>query len=189
MMKDECSLNPETIRKLINYPLPGSIMNLESLYDQYEKTAWHLKTVVGKLVSKSNYIIQNFSLYTLFHFKFTADGRELGEELANSEILSTIGQQEEINFQKKINPWKLLSVSQEIEEYAGFNIKKKCVAEEGLVVVASLLGHFPNLGGLCRTCEIFGVNKYVVSSLKVVSDQQFQNLSVSSQNWVNILEV
>jgi len=111
-----------------------------------------------------------------------ADGRELGEEASNVN-------EDELNYQKKITPWKLLSVSGELEEYNNFNTKKRCVEEDGLVVVASLLDHLPNLGGLCRTSEIFGVQKYVVNSLKVINEQQFQSLSVSSQNWLNILEV
>lgn len=123
------------------------------------------------------------------------DGRELGDEFPNDNVIlhaknaTERVQMDELNYQKKINPWKLLTASEEIYEYSNNSTKKRSVSEEGLVVVASLLDHFPNLGGLCRTCEIFGANKYVVSSLKVINDQQFQSLSVSAQNWVNILEV
>lgn len=174
MSRDECILHPGIIRKTMQ--LTGSSGNinkqckffenpevLQNLYLDHEKSAWHLKTVV-------------------------ADGRELGEEMP-SETLSKQFHNVEVNYQKKINPWKLLSISEEIDEYSSASSKKKCVGDEGLIVVASLLDHLPNLGGLCRTCEIFGVNKYVINSLKVVNDQHFQSLSVSAQNWVNILEV
>lgn len=44
-------------------------------------------------------------------------------------------------------------------------------------------------GGLCRTCEIFGVEKLTVSSLHVTEDAQFKSLSVTSAKWVNMEEV
>ena len=44
-------------------------------------------------------------------------------------------------------------------------------------------------GGLCRTSEIFGASKYVISSLRVLDDLNFKSLSVSSERWVDILEV
>jgi len=43
--------------------------------------------------------------------------------------------------------------------------------------------------GLCRTCEIFGVSKFVISSLRHVEDKSFENLSVSSHKWIHIEEV
>ena len=93
-------------------------------------------------------------------------------------------------YQKKINPWKYLPISQDITDFAEeLQSKKKVAAEDGLILVASLLEKLPNLGGLCRTCEIFGVSKYVVSSLRYLADQTFQSLSVSSEKWVNIIEV
>ncbi len=37
--------------------------------------------------------------------------------------------------------------------------------------------------------EIFGVSKYVIPSLKILNDVQFQNLSVSSSSWIDIVEI
>jgi tRNA guanosine-2'-O-methyltransferase len=58
-----------------------------------------------------------------------------------------------------------------------------------LIVVASLVERVPNLGGLCRTCEIFGVGKLVLNTANVVEDKEFVSLSVSSHKWVDIAEV
>ena len=44
---------------------------------------------------------------------------------------------------------------------------------EGLVVIASLIDRLPNLGGLCRTCEIFGVGKLTVPSLAVLKASKY----------------
>ncbi|RWS13919.1 putative methyltransferase TARBP1-like protein [Dinothrombium tinctorium] len=61
--------------------------------------------------------------------------------------------------------------------------------EEGLVVCATLLDRAPNLGGLCRTCEVFGARKLVIGNASVLNDKDFVQLSVSAQKWVNIKEV
>lgn len=63
------------------------------------------------------------------------------------------------------------------------------VISDGLVVVASLVDRIPNLGGLTRTCEVFGVSELVISSLKHIEDKQFQNLSVTAEKWISISEV
>ncbi|ESN96284.1 hypothetical protein HELRODRAFT_68048 [Helobdella robusta] len=61
--------------------------------------------------------------------------------------------------------------------------------DRDLIVVASLVESIPNLGGLCRTCEIFGIKRLVLGSLKVTSDVGFEKLSVTSHKWMNIEEV
>lgn len=51
----------------------------------------------------------------------------------------------------------------------------------GLIVVASLVDKPANLGGLCRTCEIFGVDTLVLADHIFVSDPNFKALSMSSE--------
>lgn len=58
-----------------------------------------------------------------------------------------------------------------------------------MIVVASLIDKTPNLGGLARTCEVFGVSEYVLGSLKYIEDKQFQSLSVTAEKWISITEV
>ncbi|KAK6057450.1 RNA methyltransferase, TrmH family [Cooperia oncophora] len=50
-----------------------------------------------------------------------------------------------------------------------------------LVVVASLVDKPNNLGGLCRTCEIFGVDQLVIADPVFLSDTGFKALSMSSE--------
>jgi len=122
--------------------------------------------------------------------------REMGEEsaegiLSNDAVLPPKLFRSQTSLQKKVNPWKFLPVAE--EELTQFSEiiqeRKKSCTNEGLVVVASLVDLIPNLGGLCRSSEIFGVSKLVISSLKILNDQQFKTLSVSSHNWVEIMEV
>ena len=61
-------------------------------------------------------------------------------------------------------------------------------AHAGLMVVASLIDKAPNLGGLCRTCEILGVGALVVGSKNVVRDKEFSAVSVTAEQWLPLLE-
>eukprot|EP00808_Paulinella_micropora_P012984 g9512.t1 len=58
-----------------------------------------------------------------------------------------------------------------------------------LVVVASLLDKLPNIGGLARSCEIFGAEELVINDLKILSHPEFEALSVSAHKWVRVREV
>ncbi|XP_064483769.1 probable methyltransferase TARBP1 isoform X2 [Ornithodoros turicata] len=87
------------------------------------------------------------------------------------------------DFQKKITPWK-----QNLS--ADYSERQSSSSHKGdIVVVASLIDRIPNLGGLCRTCEVFGAHTFVLNSLKHMEDRQFQNLSVSSETWLSVEEV
>nr|XP_046257205.1 probable methyltransferase TARBP1 isoform X2 [Scatophagus argus] len=93
--------------------------------------------------------------------------------------------------QKKITPWRLGIQEQELELQL---VPQQRAARLGklhgaLLVVASLIDKPTNLGGLCRTCEIFGASALVLDSLRHVSDKHFQSLSVSSELWLPLLEV
>lgn len=46
----------------------------------------------------------------------------------------------------------------------------------------------PNLGGLCRTSEIFSVRTLVIPSNSFLKEKEFLNLSVSAEKWLDIEE-
>ncbi|XP_064094349.1 LOW QUALITY PROTEIN: uncharacterized protein LOC135206784 [Macrobrachium nipponense] len=92
------------------------------------------------------------------------------------------------NVQKKMTPWK--SMMPELSSSLGLpNQKFSGQRRGGLIVVASLIDKTPNLGGLCRTCEVFSVKEYVVSSLAIQEDHNFNSLSLTAQQWVPMKEV
>lgn len=45
------------------------------------------------------------------------------------------------------------------------------------------------LGGLARTCEIFAVEKLIVSDLSVTKGEVFQGIAVSADSWLPMEEV
>lgn len=47
----------------------------------------------------------------------------------------------------------------------------------------------PNLGGLARTCEIFGAENYVIESLKLVENFEFKAVSKTAEKWLKVSEV
>merc|ERR1719210_556710 len=58
-----------------------------------------------------------------------------------------------------------------------------------LIIVASLIDRAPNLGGLSRTCEIFGAGKLILNNKKILEDKEFLNTSVTAHQWIPIEEV
>ncbi|XP_064814240.1 probable methyltransferase TARBP1 isoform X1 [Oncorhynchus masou masou] len=101
------------------------------------------------------------------------------------------GEERWAEVQKKMTPWRLGIQEQEPE--LGLMPQQRAARlgklHSALLVVASLIDKPTNLGGLCRTCEIFGASALVLDSLRHVSDKHFQALSVSSELWLPLLEV
>jgi len=94
------------------------------------------------------------------------------------------------DIQKKIDPSKSTGLCSDIFEIINeFIFLQDTQLQEGLIVVASFVDRPPNLGGIARTCEIFGVKALIVANADCVKDKEFQYLSVSADKWLNILQV
>ncbi|XP_068920945.1 probable methyltransferase TARBP1 isoform X3 [Petaurus breviceps papuanus] len=98
-------------------------------------------------------------------------------------------QSEWIDVQKKMIPWKNNVPDLELDLAFQDRAAKLGKSISRLIVVASLIDKPTNLGGLCRTCEIFGASALVVGSLHYINDKQFQHLSVSAEQWLPLVEV
>lgn len=109
--------------------------------------------------------------------------------IADSNAASGDKEEEEEgkDFQKKIMPWKMMTPDDDAQEELDFC--KKQHQAGGLILVTSLIEKLPNLGGLCRTSEIFGVSEFVIGKMKYLEDKLFQTLSVTAQKWLPISEV
>jgi len=57
------------------------------------------------------------------------------------------------------------------------------------IVAASLIDKIPNLAGLARSCEVFGVESLVLANKSVAKNSQFRAISVSAEDWIHIEEV
>uniref|UniRef100_A0A8C8SF42 tRNA (guanosine(18)-2'-O)-methyltransferase TARBP1 n=1 Tax=Pelusios castaneus TaxID=367368 RepID=A0A8C8SF42_9SAUR len=106
-----------------------------------------------------------------------------------SDLIDTDNQAKWTDVQKKIIPWKNNSPDLELELVFQDRAAKLGKSNSRLIVVASLIDKPTNLGGLCRTSEIFGASALVVGSLHYLNDKQFQHLSVSAEQWLPLVEV
>uniref|UniRef100_A0A915PFS3 tRNA/rRNA methyltransferase SpoU type domain-containing protein n=1 Tax=Setaria digitata TaxID=48799 RepID=A0A915PFS3_9BILA len=71
-------------------------------------------------------------------------------------------------------------------KFNAVNVNRVSLEGVSLIVVASLLDKAANLGGICRTCEVLGVEKLIVADLSKIKDRNFMALSMSSENWMNL---
>lgn len=93
------------------------------------------------------------------------------------------------NIQKKITPVKSVNSIENNIEMTSHQHSIPNITDENIIIVASLIDRPANLGGLARTCEIFGANELIIGNLQYTKEKEFQNLSVSSDKWINITEV
>ena len=95
-----------------------------------------------------------------------------------------------VDVQKKITPWNVIAPPHEDQDNSNKVRQRPIERRVGdLIVVASLIDRAPNLGGLCRTCEIFGASRLVLGNKHVVSEKDFKSVSVSSEKWVDLEDV
>ncbi|MEL6136522.1 MAG: RNA methyltransferase [Cyanobacteria bacterium J06628_6] len=52
-----------------------------------------------------------------------------------------------------------------------------------IIVCAALVQNPMNLGGLCRTCEVMGVQELVIPDLALTQSWEFRKLAASGQRW------
>lgn len=95
------------------------------------------------------------------------------------------------DIQKKIDPKDTAVLYKEIFEEMKESIYQRDTQlyDKSLIVVASFVSRAPNLGGIARSCEIFGVRTLVVANLDCAKDKEFQSVSVSAEKWINMLQV
>lgn len=91
------------------------------------------------------------------------------------------------DIQKKIMPWNL-APSDDLVLQSELSRKRDLGTSE-LILCAVLVEKIPNLGGLCRTAEIFGAKQLLIASNRYVSDPGFRSLSVTSEKWIDIEQV
>ncbi|XP_036439227.1 probable methyltransferase TARBP1 [Colossoma macropomum] len=165
------------------------------LRDYSAETIFHTFPSLSELADDEWVPVWKFEKLVDFHSSFPLrnPGRELRELQPGDWVQQDRAELEQeerwADVQKKIAPWRLSVQEQEPQLMAQQRAARLGKLTNALLVVASLIDKPTNLGGLCRTCEIFGASALVLDSLRHVSDRQFQALSVSSELWLPLLEV
>ncbi|CAR28609.1 hypothetical protein ZYGR_0S02430 [Zygosaccharomyces rouxii] len=104
--------------------------------------------------------------------------RRIDQEHSNGEFAPDSSSQ----LQMKSGAWKTLM---DIDN----SKPEKTVNRSDLIVVASLVDKAPNLGGICRLCDVLGVGLLTVPNIKVKNNPQFKNVAVTADRWMPIEEV
>lgn len=63
------------------------------------------------------------------------------------------------------------------------------IVRSDLIVVASLVDKPPNLGGICRLCDVLGAGLITLHDMKVKEHPQFKNVAVTADHWMPMTEV
>ncbi|KAI8922733.1 hypothetical protein BC831DRAFT_474711 [Entophlyctis helioformis] len=93
---------------------------------------------------------------------------------------------EDVYAQRKMLPWEVLLQSNiDLSERDSQSVRKR----SPLILIASLVSKPPNLGGLCRTAEIFNASLLVVDNLAIRTDATFAAMAVSADKWMPMSQV
>ncbi|XP_073307956.1 uncharacterized protein [Primulina huaijiensis] len=71
----------------------------------------------------------------------------------------------------------------------GVIAEKLKTSRQQILIFASLIDRIPNLAGLARTCEVFRAAGLAIADKTILTDKQFQLISVTADKWVPIVEV
>ena len=175
----EC-LQEEIVEKLLSeHPVLQLSMTKEIM--------WLIKHRIGSNVGFSERLSSALSSVLLSTFEYYTE-----TTLTTEAKDSNCGGGGLIGYQRKLDPlvteyYKLLQTERVMLEGDDEEGSKRFCCD--LVVVASLLEKPTNLGGISRTCEIFGVSEMIVHDLRVLKRADFKSLSVSSEEWLPISQV
>jgi hypothetical protein len=110
-----------------------------------------------------------------------------GEDETNDSQNSATAVCDVVNFQRKIIPLDALNLA--LESISERRLRTAAGrTKQNLIVCASLIDKVPNLGGLARTSEIFGVDSLVIPDKKVAKMDNFKNISVGAGDWITVEE-
>ena len=104
-----------------------------------------------------------------------------------SPLASTVDDDGDVNFQRKIIPIDELNLAMDdIRDQKHRNRMGR--RKQNLIVCATLIDKVPNLGGLARTSEIFAAHKLIVPDIQITKMDNFKNLCVGAGDWIDIEE-
>lgn len=66
---------------------------------------------------------------------------------------------------------------------------EKAVKRSDLIVVSSLVDKAPNLGGICRLCDVLGAGLLTLADIRVKNSPHFKNVAVTADRWMPMEEV
>ena len=89
-------------------------------------------------------------------------------------------------FQQKMNPLDTIDLYGFDARTAVEQTRSALPPDSSIIVIASLVDRVPNMAGLCRTAEVFGIEKLVLADLDVVPTKDFQTVCMTADKWVSL---
>ncbi|KAI9143336.1 hypothetical protein BKA69DRAFT_1123139 [Paraphysoderma sedebokerense] len=114
---------------------------------------------------------------------------DLVDEIVDPIPQKDVTEEQDMAIQRKITPWETMLETDMDLSRMNLQMTSKRRKRNDLIVVASLIDKMPNLGGLCRTCEIFNASLLTLHSLKWSQDPGFKSVAVSAERWLAMQEV
>lgn len=99
------------------------------------------------------------------------------EKRAKSKSSDTVNLQKDSPIQTKSGAWETVM---DIDNQK----QSSSVKRTPLIVVASLVDKAPNLGGICRLCDVLGAGLLTVHDLRVKNSPQFKSVAVTADRWM-----
>lgn len=63
------------------------------------------------------------------------------------------------------------------------------IIRSDLIVVSSLVDKAPNLGGICRLCDVLGAGLMTLDDISIQNNKEFKNVAVTADQWMPMIEV
>lgn len=63
------------------------------------------------------------------------------------------------------------------------------ITRSDLIVVSSLVDKAPNLGGICRLCDVLGAGLLTLNDITIKNNPEFKNVAVTADYWMPMTEV
>lgn len=107
------------------------------------------------------------------------------EAQTTSESSRELNKQESMPLQVKSTSWNSV-----IDTTVGEGGRDSDRVQRGdLIVLSSLVDKPPNLGGICRLCDVLGAKELCVNDISITRNPQFKNVAVSADLWMPMSEV
>lgn len=120
--------------------------------------------------------------------------RELGDQVGNNcenlwvgETINTRGTvsrtgESQQPLQTKSGAWNVM-IDPDVSDV------KRSVTRSDLIVVSSLVSKAPNLGGICRLCDVLGAGLLTLGDIKAKNSTQFKSVAVTADQWMPMIQV
>lgn len=183
----------------------GTLRNvLKNLYDNAQKTQVHgqfrlgdaiiwdvdtdftLTNIFGGVILKStDHDVPYIESATFRRFLTCVDNVPVGQDQKHLWLKKRTRpkQEAEVSLQKD-SPLQTKSGAWETVMDIDNQSSAVTVKRSPLIVIASLVDKAPNLGGICRLCDVLGAGLLTVHDIRIKNHPQFKSVAVTADRWM-----